>query len=487
MEKQRFNKTSYKDMIRKAQEIHFNSLYAKCMAMDFALFNDSRHENGLKFSQDYHIHPNNNFYLNTILFMSKFNHNGRRINDDDMMCFGKLIEEQTIRNLTKYKHKGILSTINSQNDWQKPYLFTTYLLYLLLNEPEINNLLPEITDLTASEISSICLYNKILSEPNVALNIYKDYNLSPSKIMDALLNFLIYHLNYITCDLEEFKQKQESKLIESKYNLFFTHLVLKDYPIVKIEDKYYYSSYYYVQNGIFSRTINSLAKKGENSNLIGDIYEQVIFNIVKKCYTHFRNDSLGDDPIRSNPKQKENELCDVLIKNGDKYLLIDCKATDFVENIYNDNSKNLNIFKEKYNQRFKRIKNIVKGKYSNYLPANINVDNVYSLIAVVNDCCYSKSLLLDEEFEDIKEEDKEYCMKHIDFITYNDLLRYIISDVDLIYIFERAISENTIENQFFTNVKGTDIHEYNICFKEWYDAACKEMIEMIKNYKFFDQ
>ena len=236
MEKQRFNKTSYKDMIRKAQEIHFNSLYAKCMAMDFALFNDSRHENGLKFSQDYHIHPNNNFYLNTVLLMSEFNYNGRRINDNDMICFGNLIEEQTIRNLKKYKHKGILSMINSQNDWQKNYLFTTYLLHLLLNESEINKLLPDITDLSASEISSICLYNKVLSEPNTALKIYKDYNLSPSKVMDALLDFLAIHLNYIAIDLDEFKEKQESRLIESKYNLFFTHLVLKDYPVVKIDN-----------------------------------------------------------------------------------------------------------------------------------------------------------------------------------------------------------------------------------------------------------
>ncbi len=481
-DKKRFIKTVYKDILRWINKYDFQDLYVKSLVLDFKVLNLEQTD-GIKFSQDEKVFPGFNTFLNAMLYISDMKDNGRYVKNGELSVFSNLIDEMAIMGMKKHGAISVNSYGNMQSAWQRNYIFTTYLLSLIMNDPSVNPLLSGLTDLTADEITAVCLYNKFFSEPTAARELYeKGFN--PSKIMFCLMEFLIKHLNYIVIDIEDYKKNQIEKLEQSKYNLFFTHFLLKDYSIIKDGSKYYYSSYFYIQQSIFSRTLYLLAGGGVNSKKIGDAYEKIIYNLMSQCYTSIQADSLGDDCIQFNPIQKGSELCDVLIKKGDKYLLIDCKAKSFIESIYDTSSNELAWMKEKFNQRFKRIKDIKAGKYSKFFPSNVDVNNIYSLVAVVDDCNYSKNNLLDGEFDDIQDSDKQYCKDNIDIITYDYLIEFIVADVDLIHVFER-IKNTNFDGPIFLNVKVSDKKPYNKCFDDWYDKASDDLLDLIGKYNIF--
>lgn len=300
-----------------------------------------------------------------------------------------------------------------------------------------------------------------------------------------LTKFLVENLPCIIINQDEYKKKQMEKIVSSKYDLFSTRMIIRDYPIIKINNQYHMISYFNVQNSIFSRLVYLLKKI--DSKVVADAFEKIIYNQFKLNYSHIAKDILNDDFIQLNPKQKGNELCDILIKKDDKYLFIDCKSKEFIETIYSTDVSELETMASAYEQRLKQIESIKAGKYNKILPQSIDINNVYSLIVVIDDCCFLKEELIKYLSKDIDANSKNYCQKNIDIISYDDLLEFINADVDLIDVLHRCKADNSYFKFIRYNVKQDDKSPYSKSFDEWFDLAKEKMVDMLEEYNILDK
>lgn len=465
--KDRDMKDIFEDMVKLLKNVSDEYLYYECMFLDNELLSLKRSDASF-FANFNHIFPGNNVFLNCISFLVIPTESKNQLSDAIMVKFSNLLDEMNKLNLKKENTLGISEMCNPQAQWQQNYYFRTYLLYLILSDSKIKYKLENFTRLSSLDISSICLFNKLILNPKI-IPLLNKINLAEMDVISLLTNFLAEHLPFLVINQEDYKAKQMENIRKSNYDLFSSRMIIKDYPIIKIDDKYYMSSFFYVQNGIFSRLVYKL--KNDDSKLIGETFERIIYNQFKLNYSHILKDSLNDDCIQLNPCQNGNELCDILIKKENKYLLIDCKAKEFIETIYSNNNYEIEIMKDKYNQRFKKIKDIRDGKFSNFLPNSIDIDNVYSLVAVIDDCSIFKSDLLRCHFLAIDESDKLYCEKHIDFICYDDLLEFINADVDLIKVMHRSKIDGSYNKFIKFNVKVKDKKKYSKMYYDWFAKA----------------
>ena len=477
----RNNRRIVKDMINYCAKFSSESILRECICMDFLMLHINKAEDAMKFKEEYEIIPGYNLFINTLLFLVWSNKKRPEISKKNFVTFDRLIEEMINKNNAKKGTIVLNEIINAQSLYQQKYIFKSYLLYLILNEPQIINCLSKFNGFNALDNSAVCLFNIITSEPTTVLRLC-NCGITPSKIVDRFRTFLVDHYQYITIELSEFQKKQKKNLKRSKWDFFSTRLLIKDYPIICLPNgEKVISSYFNIQNSIYSRTIYRIKK--ENSAVLGAAYEKVIFDIFKNNYKNIQKDSLNDAEIQPNPIQNGEELCDVLIKNGDKYILIDCKSKEFIETIYADDSKEIDLLAEKYKQRIKVISKIKNGKFRNFFPANIDINNIYSLIVVVDDSCYSKSFLFSKYISNLTEIDKNMYMSHIYTISYVDLLEFVCANVNLTLVIDRIIQSGKFTDALCTKVCSLDKNEYCDGFKTWYKNAVERMSKLMKLYE----
>ena len=392
------------------------------------------------------------------------------------------LDKISVNSLSSFGENAVGALGLAQRDWQKPYIMKTYLLYLLLNNDKVAPLYQNVSPISADDVVSLCLLTKISSEPILLKSIH-ERGIDFHTFFDNIKQYIIDNLKYISIELDEYKRKQTEKLEKANYNFFNCRMILKDYPLIRISEKIYlFSSYFYIQDAIFSRTIREITIGGNNTKVIGDAYEEVIYDSFQRMYSHCDVDQDSKKEILLNPKTKKNELCDILIKRGDKYLLIDCKAKELIEEIFQNNSSEIDTLIEKYKQRIKNYKNVQEGRFSKFIPESTSTDNIYSIIALMDDGTYSKNMLFDKHFNDLTQEEKSFFNKHIHIISFDDLLEAIVADADLIEVIQDSINDNTYDNHLSLNIKSKYRHNYNRIFEKWYKSATGKVGEfVIKN------
>lgn len=474
-------KKNYEDILVLISPIKSTSLISKCTKMDFELLNMSNND-VFKFQKENGIIPGYNTLLCTFAYLCSFNVFGKECNLNDLVSFSTKIDNCTIFNLQNKGAIAVNEYYRLQHDWQRKYIFKTYLLYLLISQNDLLSLYNKHFTFTPIEMSGICLYNKILSEPSVAVSLVQ-MKIMPSAVINNYIEFLYKYFPFIAISLEDFKKKQESNFINSNYDLFAARLLVRDYPIITINKHLFVSSYFYIQDSLFSRIIYKLSDKGTNSKIIGDAFEMVVYKCFSAYYTNVAPDELHDDCIQLNPRIKKTELCDVLVKKNNKYLLLDCKAKEFNEEIYISNSNEQYQLAEKVLQRYKRIVDIKENKFSKYFPKNIDIENIYSLVVVVDYCVYSKETCFDSMKNALSADQIEYCKKHVDIITYDELIEYCVANVDLISVMERNKINGDYKNSLCLSIKKKDKKKYHKEYDEWYKKSINELLKILSKYK----
>ena len=132
-------------------------------------------------------------------------------------------------------------------------------------------------------------------------------NIQPHVFFENILKYIVSNINYVIIEIDDYKAKQNNKLSLANYNPFYTRPLVKDYPVVHIaRDLYVFSSYFYLQDAIFSRTIREKADGGKNSKIIGDAYEEVMYEAFEKMYAFSDVNTLGEKTIYLNPHTKKS-------------------------------------------------------------------------------------------------------------------------------------------------------------------------------------
>lgn len=476
-----------KDIVKNIQNIlerhSITTIGSKLFVFDLALL-ELTQEKGLNYIEKHHLYPGySKFFASLGILYCKKLLKDKPITDQEIIQFNKLLDLMSQNNLEINPIYSVDSMALAQRDWQRYYPFKTYLIYLFLNNSKIKPILNSITNNSVSDFISICLAPKILSEP-IILGILYEMRIPFSKVFDKLKEYIIINFPYLIISINDFKAKQLEKIEKASFNLFASRMLVKDYPIVRIYGKFsIFSSFFYIQDALFSRTIREIAKKGQNSKLIGDVFEDIIFNQFVNYYGGVDSEN-GNKKILLNPSTKNSgELCDVMLEKGNDTLLIDCKAKELIEEVYINNSQEFNVLVEKFQQRIKRIQDIKNGKFNKYYSKGINLENIYSIIVMTDDGVFPKNYLFDKCFPDLTHEEKEYYNKHIHIISYEDLIESITTNVDLIEIIKRSIRNNNYGNHLRLNIKNEDKSPYNTDFDKWYKSAFDDLTRFLLNNK----
>lgn len=428
----------------------------------------------MEYCNSFNIIPGYSKYFSTIALLSNNdNSNTSRISSADMLLFNSLLEKMSLDSIKTDGEKAIAARQYAQNDWQKKYIFKTYLLSLFLNENKIKQLFNGLNLGTVDDLISLALIPRLASE-KIFLKYLCDNEFSPGNLFMGLSMLIKDNYKFLAIEHKDFKQQQIEKLEKANYNLFYTRMISKNYPIIKFrDDLYFFSAFFYLQDAIFSRIIRLISNKGVFTKDIGKAFEMIIHKSFIDMYSHC--DVVNTEKrIVFNPNTKKSgELCDILIPYKGRYLLIDCKSQEMIEDIFIDNSKELEYLCEKYTQRIDRIRDIKNRKFSKYIPASCSMDNVYSLIAFTNNGTLTNNQVLSfPVFQSIDEAEKAYYIKHIYTISYDDLLDVVCSDVDL-------LSEiiNRTSNDLIIDIKTKK--EYSQQFNLWYKQATDKMKEFL--------
>lgn len=168
-DKQRFMKTIFKDMGKLLSNINEDSICTWCALLDYDLLSLTDESDAKKFSNKYSIFPGYNWFLTSVYLLTEISDSSKLLSNDITNKFSKLLDEMVRKNIKRLGLSVTSQLGNPQAQWQKNYIFKTYLLYLFLSEPDVNNKLKSITNLSSFEISSICLYNKLFSQPEMKL------------------------------------------------------------------------------------------------------------------------------------------------------------------------------------------------------------------------------------------------------------------------------------------------------------------------------
>ena len=468
------------------------SLASRMLVLDLSLLSlVPNQENGMSYINTHKIYPGYSRFFAMFGLMScdKILDQYGSVSLEDMAFMSRGLDKIIEHALKKDGVQAAEAMYLAQRDWQKDYLMKTYLLSLLLNNNKIKPIYESLNTVSIDDIVSLCLLVKLSSETSVLKSLVEN-NIQPHVFFENILKYIVSNINYVIIEIDDYKAKQNNKLSLANYNPFYTRPLVKDYPVVHIaRDLYVFSSYFYLQDAIFSRTIREIADGGKNSKIIGDAYEEVMYEAFEKMYAFSDVNTLGEKTIYLNPHTKKSgELCDILIKQGDKYLLIDCKAKELIEEIFQNNSSELEVLKEKFEQRIKRIDDIKNNKFSTVFKDDVSIDNVYSIIALVDDGVYSKGMLFDSFFSDLSEEEKIFYCKHIHLISFSDLLGAIVSQVNLIEVIEN--SNNSKEKYTYhlsQNITNKRKKKENAIFDRWYKKAAGKAAEFVVNNRFIEK
>ena len=263
---------------------------------------------------------------------------------------------------------------------------------------------------------------------------------------------------------------------QNDFNFVFSRMVFNDYPIVLGEDVFT-TSFIDICSAVFSNTVRLLGKK--NSKMIGDRFEYIFYYLLI-------NDYSNKEFIDKNPYlTKKVELCDILIKKSNKYLFVDLKAKQFIEDIYYNNSysnesicRMVNFFEE----RFAKIQKIKQNEESYFKNKNLSVDinDIYSLIVVQDTMDISLDFICMKLKEKSKKIDIDYCRSNIVLISHTDLLFCILTDTDIIEYLENRKINNTLDNYFLHGLKGD---KKSKSFDIWYKKISEKAMNLFSDIR----
>ena len=485
MEKALDNETIFMQIETAFKDYSLDSLFDKSLALESELLSINGPDEGVEFHQRNRIYPGNNYFFSTFSIIFNDDYGKKAVDNYLMEKVGKNIDLQLGNLIMRNSSTGANALMSTEGESQKKYIFKMYLLYLLLSESELNSSLCKITDLTVEELTAISFFIIVFFQKEfiTCYGLNSDFS---KKFLANFKNFLVKHVDFIVMDINEFKRKQIEKYKANNFDLFSTRWLLKDYPIIKNGSDYHVVSYLFIQNAIVSRAVYSIANKGVNSDIIGKAYEKIIYDTIVKSYS-CQSSCNKTKKIYFNPGTKKKELCDIMIACDDKYILIDCKAKGVVESIYSDNADEVNFLAEKYKQRLDRIKDIKENRFDKFFPKDVNVDNIFSLIALMDDSWYPRIVLINNDIKNITSKERDYCLNNIDSITYENLLEAIIADVDLISIFKKRKCKQKLSHSFSSLISVDEKKEYNMIYNKWYGDTKERLLEMIDKYDLYPE
>ena len=462
-----------------------NDRISKCFILDLKLLSLNHDLESIKdYCESCGVYPGYSKFLATISFLAEeknvTNYNG--IPKNVLKHFNCILDRMIING----SENTLYAMQLAQRDWQRKYIFKTYLFHLFLEDKAIASLFNQFTSNSIDDLVSLSLLPRFLAEP-IILKCIRNKGLSFYDCFNRIVKYIDAYYDYISINIETFREIQEEKLKVANYNLFHARMIIKDYPVIKLNDgSHFFSSFFYLQDALFSRTIRLLANSGQNSRIIGDAFEYIVFNAFTAMYSHCDLNATHKSITLGPNTKKSGELCDILIQHNNQFLLIDCKAKELIEEIFIVDSTDEKLLIEKYQQRMDRIKDITDGKFSKYIPKHYNKDNIYSIIALFDDGTYSKEQLFARALPSLTHEDKDYYLKHIHTISFDDLLEAIVSNVDLISVITNSINSKSYNNHLSINIRIEEKSDYNPIFDNWYNNACIKMEDFCNRILFND-
>ena len=86
-------------------------------------------------------------------------------------------------------------------------------------------------------------------------------------------------------------------------------------------------------------------------------------------------------------------------------------------------------------------------------------------------------------FETFDLEDFEFYKKHINVISFEDLLEAISADVNILKIMKRMIVNNEYNNHLRLCIKNEDKSNYNEAYAKWYDESTDKATQFLIDKK----
>ncbi|MCI5582332.1 MAG: hypothetical protein MR357_01250 [Anaeroplasma sp.] len=476
------NEQLVKIMMKSLEQYSFTTIGSRMFVMDYALLGLEQDMNKVdNYIEKHKIMPGYSKFFSTLALLSCKQLMGGEKIKDEVLCFYNSLFDKIINNNLKDNYDAALGSLGlAQRDWQKKYIFKTYLMYLFLNDSEINPIFLSKINASIDDMVSICLVNKYLAIPEVMKKLI-EMGKKPTQVFEKFKKYLVSNMGYLCIKYSDYKMKQLEKIKSSNYNIFAARMIEKDYPLLEVETNWYeFSSIFYLQDAIFSRTLREIADGGKNTDYIGNAFEKITYNEFIQCYTSVDVDSSGNKKIKCNPGTKQLELCDVLVEYNGFYLLIDCKSKEFIEDIFLTGSSEKTWLKKRIDQRINRINDTMNGKFVSFIPSGISRDKIFSIIALVDDGTFSKNAMLDEFYSGkMPAQELEYYKKNLHLIAYDDLLEAIDSDVNLIDVISRSINSNEFGNHLSLNIKANDKKSYCSKYNNWYKNAQNNILDFI--------
>lgn len=391
----------------------------------------------------------------------------------DIIKMAQIIDEVIIKSMNEMDNKifSVNRQFHLQKKWQKDYFLSLYLLDIYFNDEYLKKIFKEKNNIDCQDLVVYLMLIKTIINANLTTK--KDYILEILKKIQSSLDI-------IKIDKSEYSHKQLYFFEQNNFNFVFSRMVFNDYPIVTGED-IFTTSFMDICSAVFSNTVRWLGKN--NSKMIGDRFEDVFHYLLV-------NDYSNKEFIEKNPYlTKKIELCDILIKKANKYLFIDLKTKQFIEDIYYNNSysnesicRMVNFFEE----RFLKIQKIKQKEESYFKNKKLSVDinDIYSLIVVQDTMDISLDFICMKLKEISKNIDIDYCRSNIVLISHTDLLFCILTDTDIIEYLENRKINNTLDNYFLHGLKGDKKSKlFDIWYKERSEKAVNLFSDMLNKRK----
>ena len=305
----------------------------------------------------------------------------------------------------------------------------------------------------------------------------------PEKSSQIVMNLLNKNKNLFDdskIELNDLIEEQKNILVKWDYDFINCPIVIEWKPIIVDNNNYYLTSVMNLVESTYNGYINSLTKGGnENGNIVGKAYEKLF-------HFYFLNYKFKDEKnIGMNVLYNKKELFDIVISKGEYLLGIDSKSFIIFSGAHTiDKSKvALNELVDKVIQRIKVIDFIKNNKIS-FFGKDFNIENIFSIIAVRDNCNIFKQEYLDLVKDRLGklhlENYYDYVNKNLIVVSHVELLQLIIDNVDIIQEMKSMKEENRYLNAFRPSNRNPDKENM---FTSWKENIIKEIETLIKTGK----
>ena len=245
-------------------------------------------------------------------------------------------------------------------------------------------------------------------------------------------------VDVLTISRERYKKDQSNKIDDNFENAIYGFNYLHPYPYIENQGFVYLPLPYLIIDAVTDSLLTRITFN--NNHLREKIGKEVAQSYIESIF-----DECGvyDEVL---PEQEyyvgKNKIDtpDILIKKDDTFCLIDTKPSTPKLELRKFNEKVISETISRYAnnviQVFRRMQDFVKGSYYPFAaPANVDENNTYGIVALLEDSFVSRRQIYQEVFNLLKidSESKEanYIKSHVSVTSFHDLELFAFGSRDI--------------------------------------------------------